>query len=115
MPRKRLGYIALITAFTSTVAIANGGQQVVVGLWQGMTIKTSNSWANVEVRAMSFGPGFCATHITVGDKTVAIAAPPATYSGWVTANSHGGSVNFSISKDDKCDTGTQAQVRYWRD
>lgn len=102
-------------ACAGVVRASDGGSQVVVGLVNGMTIQTGNSWANVEVRAMSMGPGFCATHITVGDKTISVAAPPMVYSSWYIANSHGGKVSFSISKDDKCDTGTLAEVRYFRD
>lgn len=94
---------------------ASAAEQRVVGLVDGMTIRTGNSWANVEVRAQSFGPGFCSTEVTVGDKTVIIAAPPLTYSGWTIVNSHGGSVSFEISKRDNCDTGAMAQVRYWAD
>ena len=106
--------LALALLLASTTAIAADSQQVVVGLVDGMYIQTGNSWGNVEVRAKSFGPGFCATHVTVGDKTVSIAAPPYAYSGWVIVNSYGGSVSFQISKEDICDTGTVAEVRYWK-
>ena len=106
--------LAIATLCASTAAIAADSQQVVVGLIDGMVIQTGNSWGNVEVRAKSFGPGFCATHVTVGDKTVSIAAPPLAYSNWVVVNSYGGSVSFAISKEDICDTGTIAEVRYWK-
>lgn len=104
-----------VAALTLSAAAYAEATQAVTGLVNGMTIRTSDSWANVEVRAMSFGPGFCATHITVGDKTVSYAAPPAVYGPWVIAASHGGRVSFEVSKSDQCDTGTQAQVRYWRE
>lgn len=103
------------SALATLSAAAYAATQVETGLVQGMTISTSDSWANVEVRAMSFGPGFCATHITVGDRTVSYAAPPGIYGPWVIVASHGGRVSFEVSKADQCDTGTQAQVRYWRD
>lgn len=112
---KRITLLALTLACAGSAHAADGGTQVVIGLVDGMTIQTGNAWANVEVRAMSFGPGFCATHITVGDKTISVAAPPAVYSGWYVANSHGGRVSFTVSKQDQCDTGTLAQVRYFRD
>lgn len=107
---------AIVAVFIlASSSSASAAEQRTVGLVDGMVIKTSNSWGNVEVRAQSFGPGFCSTEVTVGDKTVIIAAPPLTYSSWIIANSYGGSVTFSISKSDNCDTGTMAQVRYWAD
>ncbi len=117
MQQKRtlLAMLAIPLAGLATVAWADGGgTQTVTGLVDGMTIRTGNSWANIEVRAMSMGPGFCATHITVGDKTITVAAPPLVYSTWYIANSHGGSVSFDISKADQCDVGTLAQIRYYR-
>lgn len=105
---------ALALMAISSAALAADSVQVVAPLINGMTIRTGDSWGNVEVRAKSFGPGFCATHVTVGDKTVSIAAPPMSWSGWVVANSYGGSVSFEISKEDICDTGTIAEVRYWK-
>jgi hypothetical protein len=112
---KTLKKTILLATCIAAPAYAGGGTQIVTGLVNGMTIQTSDSIANVEVHAMSFGPGFCATNITVGGKTIVVAAPPGIYSEWMIANSHIGKVSFSISKDDICDTGTQAEVRYWRD
>jgi hypothetical protein len=88
--------------------------QVIEGLVDGASIRTSNSYGNIEVRAMSYGPAVCTTHITVGDRTVSIAAPPAAYSPWVMANSHTASLSFNIGKRDQCDTRTEAQIRYWK-
>lgn len=90
------------------------GQQVVTNYHGGMTIRTANAYGNIETRAMSYGPGFCTTHVSVGDKTVSIAAPPAVYTPWVTVRSHSGSLTFPVSKTDQCDTGTEVQIRYWK-
>jgi len=107
-----LAFAALLLA---APASAQSGRQITSGIVDGMTIRTGNSWGNVEVRAMSMGPGFCSTHISVGDRTVNVAAPPGVYTPWMIVNSHGGRVSFNIGKDDICDTGTIAQVRYWAD
>ena len=109
-------FLVAVAAFAvGSVAAYAAATQVEVGLVEGMTITTADSWANVEVRAMSFGPGMCSTHISVGDKTVNYAAPPGIYGPWVIVASHGGRVSYQVSKSDQCDTGTQAQVRYWRE
>ncbi|MEQ8379024.1 hypothetical protein [Parvibaculum sp.] len=88
--------------------------QTVTNTFNGMTIVTADVYGNIEARAYSYGPGFCTTHVTVGDKTVNIAAPPAIYSPWTEVISHSGSIGFSVSKDDQCDTGTEVQIRYWK-
>ena len=126
--RNRIATLALPAALLFASGAASGEEapiveeepeeaapvQVVTGIFDGMVISTADVYGNIEVRAMSYGPGFCTTHITVGDQTVSIAAPPAIYSGWVTATSHSGSIGFAVSKRDICDTGTEVQVRYWK-
>lgn len=114
MCKRIIAVVILALATPVGTAFAAASAQIVAGLVDGMTIDTGNVWGNVEVRAKSMGPGFCATNISVGDKTVAVAAPPFVYSDWQVANSHGGEVSFKLGKEDKCDTGTLAEVRYWK-
>lgn len=113
MQKRAYLIVGALTSFMPIAAADAAEQQRVVGLVDGMVVTTSDSWANVEVRAKSFGPGFCSTEVTVGDKTIIIAAPPIVYSAWTIVNSHGGSVDFTVSKKDNCDTGTLAEVRYF--
>ena len=59
-----------------TGAPVRADQQVVVAFANGMTMKTSNSVANVDVRAQSFGPGACAVEFSGGGSKIGILAPP---------------------------------------
>ncbi len=99
----------------STAAFSQGGgTQTVVPFINGMRITTSNSVANIEVRAQSQGPGGCAVEFSTGDKKIGFVAPPFTYSPWTVLNSHIGQVSFGISNSVLCDTGVLAQIRYFK-
>lgn len=87
---------------------------VETSFFNGMTIRTADVYGNIEARAFSYGPGFCTTHVSVGGETISIMAPPAVYSSWTLVTSHSGSIGFSVSKEDQCDTGTEVQIRYWK-
>ncbi|MCJ9720793.1 hypothetical protein MOV66_10240 [Agrobacterium sp. SHOUNA12C] len=92
----------------------NSGTQVVVPLVDGMTIQTADVTANVEVRARSYGPGFCAVKASAGSQEIGIAAPPEVWSDWFVVASHLGRATFSLSSEVICDTGAQFEVRYYR-
>lgn len=113
--------LAAVTLLSSACAqsplssgYAASATQTTETLYDGMVIRTANVVGNVSVRAYSFGPGFCTTKITIDDKSVNFAAPPATYGPWLDVKSHSGAFSFAISKEDKCDTRTEVQVRYWK-
>ena len=80
-----------------------------------LTITTSNSIAMIEVRHMSYGPGFCTveTRTSLGGGNVA-AAPPLVYGAWHILEAHAGVVTMTISTEAKCDTGARSQVRYFK-
>ena len=80
-----------------------------------LTITTSNSIATIEVRHMSYGPGFCTveTRSSLGGGNVA-AAPPLVYGPWHTLETHAGVITLKISTEAKCDTGARSQVRYFK-
>lgn len=110
-----------ITKFPSIIAfIFMTGQseaadkQVIEGIVDGQSITTSNSVANVEVRAQSLGPGACAVEFSTGNNSIGFLAVPFSYSPWTKLASHIGSATFKIGIDAKCDTGVLAQVRYFR-
>jgi hypothetical protein len=113
MQKPRLTITALLLSVSAALA-ADGGTQVVVPFIDGMTITTSNSVANVEVRAQSVGPGACAVEFSAGDKTVGLLAPPLTYTPWTVLASHIGSAKFTIGDNVKCDTDVLAQIRYYK-
>jgi hypothetical protein len=113
MEKLQLSIVVFMLSGSSLLA-ADGGTQVVVPFVDGMTITTSNSVANVEIRAQSLGPGACAVEFSAGDKTIGLLAPPLVYTGWSVLTSHIGSVTFTLSDDVKCDTGVLAQVRYYK-
>lgn len=79
------------------------------------SIQTSNSVANIEVRHLSYGPGFCNvdTRSSLG-KTITTAAPPAFWSPWQVLESHIGEISLTISNTVNCDTGVRSQVKYWK-
>jgi hypothetical protein len=93
---------------------ASGGTQVIESFFSGMTIRTSNSVANVEVHAKSLGPGACAVEFLDGAKTVGLLAPPLTYTPWTVLDSHIGTATFTIRNNVKCDTGVLAEIRYYK-
>lgn len=83
-------------------------------LVNGMSITTSNSVANVEVRAQSQGPGFCGVSINGGIGTANFLAPPYTWSPWTTLFSHIGSVSTTVNTNVECDTGALFEIRYYQ-
>lgn len=78
-------------------------------------IETSNSIANIEVRHLSFGPGFCdvETRSSLGGVSKTLA-PPAIWGPWGVLESHIGEVGLTITNTVNCDTGVRSQVRYWK-
>jgi hypothetical protein len=88
--------------------------QVVAPIVDGMRITTSDSVANVEVRAKSIGPGFCAVEYSTFGGKVGFDAPPLTFSGWTVLVSHLGKADFTISERVICDTGVLGEVRYFK-
>lgn len=83
-------------------------------LVNGMSITTSNSVANVEVRAQSQGPGFCGVSINGGMGNATFLAPPFTWSPWTTLFSHIGSVSTTVNTSVECDTGALFEIRYYQ-
>lgn len=102
---------AIVKASTLDV---NGGAQTIIPLVDGMTINTADVAANVEVRARSYGPGFCAVKASAGGQEIGIAAPPGIWSDWFTLTSHLGKATFVINSEVVCDTGAQFEVRYYK-
>ena len=91
-----------------------GDTQVVESLVDGMTITTSDSVANVEVRGKSLGPGLCAVEYSTSGGSVSFDAPPLAFSDWNVLASHIGSVTYTISERAICDTGVVSEVRYYK-
>ena len=83
-------------------------------LTNGMTITTSNSVANVEVRAKSFGPGFCAVGISSPYGQSNFLAPPLTWSPWTHLFSHMGAITATLGTSVGCSTGAVFEVRYFK-
>lgn len=78
-------------------------------------IETCDAVASIQVRAMSFGPGFCAVEIrtrTIPAERIGITAPPIVFSGWVTLVNHFGRYSVGIENAVICDTGVRTQLRY---
>lgn len=103
-------FIAAILVAGTAFATENG--KTVVLLVNGMTITTGNSYATVEVRAKSFGPGFCAVDVHANGDTAGVLAPPFVWSTWQNLSNHIGTVSYTLSYDKKCDTDALVEVRY---
>ena len=99
-----------LALLTSPVRGASGGTQVVVPFADGMTITTSDSVANVEVRAQSQGPGACAVEFSASGQRIGLLATPLAYTPWTVLVSHIGHATFTISDDVKCSTGVLAAI-----
>jgi hypothetical protein len=80
-----------------------------------MKIKTSDSVANVEVRAKSLGPGGCAVEFSTFGVKKGFVAPPFNFSPWTVLTASVGRNTFELHDDVKCDTGALAEVRYFKD
>lgn len=79
------------------------------------TIRTSDSVAQVWVRHLSFGPGFCTVETRSSRGTlISTPAPPTFWSEWQTIESHFGEISLTLTATVKCDTGVRSQVRYWK-
>lgn len=87
--------------------------QRIVAFVDGMTIKTGDVIANVEVRAKSVGPGMCGVTFTGGGGSTQFLAPPIAYSPWTVLTSHTGAISMRISHSVVCDTGVIAEIRFW--
>lgn len=86
--------------------------KTVVPFVNGMSISTSNSISTVEVRAKSFGPGFCGVRFNTMGGTTQFLAPPLLWGEWMQLTVHMGEVNYTITNEVLCDTGVVAEVRY---
>lgn len=81
-----------------------------------ISIKTSNSYANVYIRHLSFGPGFCEveTRSSLGNSIVTMG-PPAIWSEWQVIEAHAGQITMTVNDIVKCDTGVRSQIKYWKE
>ena len=80
-----------------------------------LRITTGNAIAPIEVRHMSYGPGFCTVETSTSlGKTISAAAPPLVYGPWIRIEAHIGIVSMTISTRAQCDTGARTQVRYFK-
>jgi hypothetical protein len=93
---------------------SSGAQQTIVPLVPGMTVTTADVVGNVEVRARSHGPGFCAVGATGGDGSASILAPPLAWSTWTVLFSHLNQTTATIDSTIECGTGTDLEIRYWK-
>ena len=109
---KSLLCITTILLYLEVSASAN--EQVVEILVDGHTITTSDSVATVEVRAQSFGPGFCGVTFSTLGGVASFLAPPLTWSEWTQLAAHIGKVSYIISVQPVCDTGVMAEIRYYK-
>ena len=90
------------------------GTQHVEPYSSGLRITTSNSIANVEVRARSMGPGFCAVRFSTMGGQTQFLAPPVGWSPWTTLAAHVGVATYTINETILCDTGMIAEIRYFK-
>jgi hypothetical protein len=80
-----------------------------------ITITTSNSYATIMVRHLSFGPGGCSvtSNSSLGS-SVSHIAPPAFWSDWYLLEQHAGVISITITDTVNCDTGVRSEVKYWK-
>ena len=91
-----------------------GGVQTTQPLTSGMTITTSDSVANVEIRAKSLGPGFCAVGISSPYGQANFLSPPLSWSPWTNLFAHVGAITATLNTSVGCDTGALFEVRYFK-
>jgi len=111
-------YLSKVTAVSLLVicsAVSFGlAAQVSNKVIDGMVLRLApNALQQVEVRAQSFGPGFCQVEFSFADKRKGMLAPPLPkWSDWTKLDPaiQGGSHALGFSE--KCDTGAIAEVRY---
>jgi hypothetical protein len=106
---------AAVSSPSLSIASQPGDHQIKVTLINGMVIETSDSIGNVEVRAKSVGPGFCGSRFSGPTGNIEILAPPFTWSNWITLYSHIGKAKNTINYEAVCDTGIEAEIRYFTD
>lgn len=88
-------------------------EQVVSEFSETISVETANVIANVEVRHLSFGPGFCSvdTRSSLGAH-ITTNAPPGVWSGWQVIEPHAGKITVTLSTSVNCDGDVRSQVRY---
>jgi hypothetical protein len=112
---KTIGWLATLAFFAIAPLQASADDKTVVPFLNGMTIKTGNSVANIEVRAKSLGPGACGVTFSADNgASTQFLAPPLTYSPWTVLASHTGSASFTITHSVACSTGVIGEVRYYK-
>lgn len=102
---------------SKTQTSASGGVLTTSNLISGMSIETSDSIANVKVRAKSLGPGACSvtvSKISGGGQSVTWSAPPGFMSDWQVLYSHIGKSYATINTRVNCDTGALFEIQYYK-
>lgn len=108
---------ALTTSAPRPLSVADGfpgGVLTTAPVINGMQIETANAVATVNVRAKGMGPGYCATNVSGGGQTVAVAAPPFVWSPWQPLFNHIGAVSATINTTIICDTGAVFEIQYYK-
>lgn len=115
MKQYLVDFLVQIAVISFVPITARAEEKTVVPFVEGMTIKTGNSVANVDVRAKSFGPGACGvTFSTEGGNSIHFLAPPLAYSPWTVLAPHTGAASFTITHSVECDTGVLGEIRYFK-
>lgn len=105
--------IATLCIIALGVSFESQAKDIVTALVDGMIISgDENILQHIEVRAKSFGPGLCETHISFIGETVAIAAPPHKWSDWKQLGPAISGTSEKIGFRSVCETGSNGQVRY---
>ena len=105
--------IGLIFALGFSSPASSDEEKTITILVSGMSISTSDSVGNVEVRAKSLGPGACGVTYSTHAGSVSFLAPPLMWGDWHTLYSHLGHSQAQISESVTCDTGVVAEISYW--
>ena len=113
MVKMRILIVMAMCAALATPVFSKSNEQNIIPVVNGMTITTSDSIANVEFRAKSFGPGFCNVEVSADNNTNKILAPPLTWSSWQVVAAHIGVVTYTLGYKEECDTGALVEVRYF--
>lgn len=112
MKNKSHMLLALLFAAQATSALA---EEVVEPFIDGAILELGADIQQVEVRAKSLGPGFCAAEFNVNQDTVRITAPPLTWSDWSKAERiYLSPSTVKLGVRVICDTGVLAEVKYSR-
>lgn len=106
--------VELLVTATDTGSTDPGQEEIIVSVFDGMVLRLeSGALQQVDLRAQSFGPGFCGVEGELAGGSYGFLAPPIVWSRWIPIGPGIVGGSWTLTFRPICDTDAIAQVRYF--